>query len=120
MGIAIDKVYFREILLRDKGFLYELYKNNKLQNRKKISGADEFHLNTVIKILHLILNNEIPLLEDNYEKVKKARKVPLLKKNFKTHKDFLSIVEGPRERKVSVLQQLSPIFCFLLSALFEE
>jgi hypothetical protein len=48
--LPIDKVYFREVLVRDKRFLKDLYHNNKLQNEKQILGADEFHLNTVIKI----------------------------------------------------------------------
>ena len=37
MQIAIDRVYFKEVLLREKQFLYDLYQNNKLQNQSQIS-----------------------------------------------------------------------------------
>ena len=77
--LPIDKVYFREVLVRDKRFLTDLYQNNKLQNEKQILGADEFYLNTLIKIFHLILNNTIPILEENVERIKKAKKLPLFK-----------------------------------------
>ena len=120
MQVAFDRVYFREILIRDKRFLFELYKNNKLQNEKQIIATEEFHLNTLIKIFHLILNNAIPILEESVVKIKNARKLPLFKKHFKSHKDFLEILEGPREVKVEVLKKFSALFCLILAALFEE
>ena len=100
MQIAIDKVYFKEILLRDKRFLYDLYQNNKLQNQNQIVGANEFHLDTLIKIFHLILNNTIPILEQNFEKVKKARKVSLFKKHFKSNKDFANASSFKRRKGI--------------------
>ena len=118
--LPIDKVYFREVLVRDKRFLNDLYQNNKLQNEKQILGADEFHLNTLIKIFHLILNNTIPILEENVEKIKKARKLPLFKKGFKSSKDFLAMLEAPREEKFLVLKRFSALFSFILASLFEE
>jgi hypothetical protein len=120
MQIAIDKVYFKEILLRDKRFLYDLYQNNKLQNQNQIVGANEFHLDTLIKIFHLILNNTIPILEQNFEKVKNARKVSLFKKHFKSNKDFLQMLQASREEKVFILKKFSALFCNILAALFEE
>ena len=120
MQLAIDKVYFREILPRDKGFLLDLYHNNRLVNQNLIIGADEFHLNTLIQICHLILNNTIPTLKQNFENLKRARKVSLLKKHFKSNKDFLEILYGSREQKVLILKRLSAVFCYLLASLFEE
>ena len=120
MQVAIDKVYFRETLLRDKRFLIDLYHNNKLQNQSQITGAEEFHLNTLIRLIHLILNNAIPILEENFEKLKRARKISFLKKHFKSNKDFLQILQGPREQKVAILKKLSALFSYILAALFEE
>lgn len=119
MQVAIDKVYFRETLLRDKRFLIDLYHNNKLQNQSQITGAEEFHLNTLIRLIHLILNNTIPILEENFEKLKRARKISFLKKHFKSNKDFLQILQGPREQKVAILKKLSALFCNILAALFD-
>ena len=120
MQVAFDKVYFREVLVRDKRFLYDLYQNNKLQNERQILGADEFHLNTLIKIFHLILNNTIPILEEHVEKIKVAKKLPLFKKHFKLNKDFLAILEGPKEQKVLILRKFSALYCVILSSLFVE
>lgn len=118
--LPIDKVYFREVLVRDKRFLKDLYHNNKLQNEKQILGADEFHLNTLIKKFHLILNNTIPILEENVEKIKKAKKLPLFKQHFRSSKDFLATLEAPREQKVLILKRFSALFSFILASLFEE
>jgi len=74
MSLIFDKVYFRDILLRDKGFLYALYKNDTLQNRQLILGAELLHLNTLIKLCHLILNNEIPIYAEDITKIKAAKK----------------------------------------------
>ena len=120
MQVAIDKVYFREILVRDKRFLNDLYQNNRLQNEKQIVAADEFHLNTLIKNFHLILNNSIPILEENVERIKTAKKLPLFKKHFKSNKDFLEILEGPREAKVLILKKFSALFGVILASLFEK
>ena len=79
METIVDKVYFREILIRDKRFLCELYKGNKLQNQNKISGASDSHLNTLCQILHLIMNNAIQVDYKNGEKIKDAKRLPFLK-----------------------------------------
>ena len=120
METAVDKVYFREILIRDKDFLYNLYKGNKLQNRNKISGASDIHLNTLCQILHLMMNNVIPVDYENGVKIKNSRRLPFLKNNFKSQQKFAEIYEGPHENKVKVLRQLSSVYCFLLQPLFEQ
>jgi len=120
MSLPYDQVHVRELLLRDKGFLLQLYKNNTYQNKKLISGADEYHLDTLIKVCHLILNNEIPVFEDDIAKIKKAKRIKLLTKYFKSNKDFLEVLEGQRQNKVQILLRFSSIFGFLLTSLFEE
>jgi len=120
METVVDKVYFREILIRDKAFLYQLYKGNRLQNRNKISGASDIQLNTLCQILHLIMNNVIRVHFKNGEKIKSARRLPFLKNNFKPQHKFAEIYEGPQENKVKILRQLSSVYCFLLQPLFEE
>ena len=89
MQVAFDRVYFREILLRDKRFLFDLYKNNKLQNEKQIIATEEYHLNTLIKIFHLILNNAIPILEESVVKIKNAKNCHFLNNILNHMKIFL-------------------------------
>jgi len=120
METVVDKVYFRQVLIRDKDFLYQLYKGNKLQNRNKISGASNLHLNTLCQILHLIVNNVIKVDHESGEKIKSAKRLPFLKHNFKSHHKFTEIYDSPQENKVKILRQLSSVYCFLLEPLFER
>jgi hypothetical protein len=120
MPVIFDQVFARDLLLRDKGFLYELYRNSSIENRNQITGAEDRHLDTLILILYLIVNNEIPTFEEQLQQIKKAKKKNFLKKHFEHHKDFTDLLEGPRNKKVNILRQLSLVFPFLLAALFEE
>ena len=120
METVVDKVYFRQVLIRDKDFLYQLYKGNKLQNRNKISGASNLHLNTLCQILHLIVNNVIKVDHESGEKIKSAKRLPFLKHNFKSHHKFTEIYDSPQENKVKILRQLSSVYSFLLEPLFER
>ena len=120
MKVAFDVVHMRDLLMRDKGFLKELYSMNSYQNKKIISGADDQHLNTLLKILHLILNNEIPILIEDVIIIKKYKKFSLLKKTIKNTNDYISILEGVRKPKVDFLGSLSNVYRFLLRSLFEE
>lgn len=120
MQIAFDEVYLRDTLLRDKGFLKQLYTNSTYLNKKLIIGADEHHLDTVIRICHLICNNEIPIFEHEHVILQQKRKLNFLKKKFKHNQDFINILEGTRENKVEVLLNLCNVFSCLFVALFEE
>lgn len=114
-----DVVHLRDILLRDKRFLLELYVNSNYQNRRLISGATELHLNTVLKVLHLIVNNEIKIDEDDYKGLKRAKKANLLKNKIKTKSDFLVLLNS-EVLKRQFLLQFAAVYKYLLGPLFEE
>jgi len=120
MSIFFDKVYFRDILMRDKEFLQELYKNESLPNKELIKGADEIRLNTVIQLLHLITNNEIPVFQDDIQKIKQQHLFSYLITNFKSQKSLINILNGSRQSKVNILTKFSNVYCNLLVNLFEE
>lgn len=118
--IAIDIPYFRSILLRDKHFLYELYDANILEAKRLISGASDLHLKTLIKVLHLVINNCIPIPFENGEAIKKLNKFPVLKKHFLANRSYANLIRSAREVKVNVLMKFSSIFNLLLTPLFVE
>src|SRR6266404_6015121 len=107
MPAPFDEVHVREILLRDKGFLYDLFKNGQLKNKTTIAGAHDMHLDTLITICHLIVNNEIPLfeVEGGHDKLSPSRK-RYLKDQFEDNRSFVFLLEGPRPKKVEALQRL--------------
>jgi hypothetical protein len=118
--MEFDITYVRSILLRDKGLLYELFQNNQLQNRTQISGLEDVHLKTILIICHLIANNEIPLFEEDFLKIKQARKMTFMKTHFKDRKKFSELINSPRSEIVKILENLSSVYSCLFSVLFEE
>ena len=119
MSIVYDKVHLRDIFLRDKRFLLDLYSNNIYQNKKLIASATQEHLNTLLKILHLIANNEIPIEKDDFDLIKKAKKVGLLRKKIKTNSDFLALLSSAEEKRI-YLRRFAGVFRSLLKPFFEE
>ena len=120
MRVPFDSVHMRELLLNQKEFLKDLYSFNSYQNRKLIISADNQSLNTLLKILHLILNNEIPILEEDVNVIKKAKKLGLLKNTIKSNEKFIELLEGERKNKVDFLVLFSNVYTPLLRSIFEE
>ena len=119
MSILYDVVHLRDILLRDKRFLIDLYSNNLYQNKKRVASATQEHLNTLLKILHLVANNEIPIEKSEFDVLKKAKKVGLLRKKIKTNNDFLALLDEPEEKRI-FLRRFAGVYGSLLKPLFEE
>ena len=120
MKTAFDVVHMRDLLLNEKSFLKQLYTLNTYQNKTLINGADNQSLNTIIKILHLILNNEIPILVEDVTILKKSKKFGLLQKKIKGSDKFIELLEGERKPKLDFLLSLANVYHFLLRSLFEE
>lgn len=120
MPIAFDVVHMRDLLLNEKSFLVDLYSFNSYQNKKIISGADTKSLNVLIKILHLILNNEIPILVEDVEILKKAKRFGTLNRSIKSNEKFVTLLEGDRKSKLEFLLSLASVYKPLLRSLFEE
>ncbi len=118
MKTAFDVVHMRDLLLNEKSFLKQLYTLNTYQNKKLINGADNQSLNTLIKILHLILNNEIPILVEDVTILKKSKKFGLLQKKIKGSDKFIELLEGERKPKLDFLLSLANVYHFLLRSLF--
>lgn len=120
MPIAFDVVHMRDLLLNEKSFLVDLYSFNSYQNKKIISGADTKSLNVLIKILHLILNNEIPILVEDVEILKKAKRFGTLNRSIKSNEKFVTLLEGDRKSKLEFLLSMASVYKPLLRSLFEE
>ena len=118
--IPIDIPYFRSLMLREKGFLYSVYKENFLANSKKIANVSDSQLTVLIKIVYLIANN---VIETPYEvglKLKKTKKIPVLKKTFQKNKDYVALIKGPRVEKIQALMKIVTVLPLLLTPLFNQ
>lgn len=114
----MDVSYLKSEFLNVKSFLYELYIGNPRSNSTKISQATDQKLNVVIKILHLICIGEIHLRRDDYNALKKSKRLNFLKSNFNTKINYVRLLNGPREQKVNVLRKLSALYKPLLFTMF--
>ena len=116
MDIFVDKVHIRQLMLRDKIFLYNLYEGK----GSRLNSASEIQMNTLIKILHLILNDHIELREQHYKNVVRAKRLKLLKKNFEKNSDFINVLKLSVEEKRRLLKQLLVCYPWLLHAIFNN
>jgi len=95
MDIFVDKIHLRHLMLRDKIFLYNLYEGK----GSRLNNASESQMNTLIRILHLILNDYIELREQHYKNVVRAKRLPALKCNFEKNSDFCKVLRLDVEEK---------------------
>ena len=86
MNIEIlDKDDLRDLMLREKDFLAELFQSNSvLFTKKQIVNSETRHLTVLIQILHYIANGSIPLRKKDYASVCKSKKHGFIFKSFRT------------------------------------
>ena len=81
--MALTKEHMKSLLLRDKGFLRELYEgNNVAKKRQLILYSNELELNTLLKFLHFLSNGLIKIKQKNFELLP-VRKLNLIKNVYR-------------------------------------
>lgn len=114
--VLLDKVFMRNVMIRDKKFLLDLFQNQP----NVITNAFELQMNTVIRVVHLILNDEIELLQKNYEALKKSKRLKGLLQNFDSEKSFLATLRLPTEQKRQLLKKFTACYPFLFYSIFKN
>ncbi len=103
----------RDILIRNKKFLLSLFQN---EQPNVLTNANDFQMNTVIRIVHLIFNNEIELLEKNFKALKNSKRLKSLLQHFDSEKNFLKTLKLETETKRQLLKKFTacyPYYFFL-------
>lgn len=106
----------RNVMIRDKKFLLDLFQSQP----NVLTNAFEIQMNTVIRIVHLILNDEIELLQKNYEALKKSKRLKALIQNFDTEKSFLRTLRLGTESKRQLLKKFTACYPFLFYSIFKN
>jgi glutathionylspermidine synthase len=114
-NVALDKVYMRDILIKEKLFLLKLFQN---QQPNVLISASIFQMNIVIRIIHLLLNNEIELLEENYKALKQSKRLKMLLQNFDSEKNFLRSLYLQPEAKQALLKKFTACYPYLFYSIF--
>ena len=117
----LNKDFLKSCLVRDKGFLKELYEQPDLNKKKrKLQTADDTELNTLIKFLHFLSNGEIPMKKENFQAINESKKLSLITKKVERKSSVVNLIKSPRVVKLKFLMQLIKIYSFLLYPLFNE
>ena len=119
--ITMNKEQMKSYLIRDKGFLKELYEGqNSLKNKKVLQNADDSELNTLIKFLHFLSSGEIRMKKENFQKIQESNRLKLLIKTVEKKSKAFKLLKASRKAKLSFLNKLSNVFSYLLDSLFTE
>jgi hypothetical protein len=117
----MDKKLMRSYLIRDKGFLKELYTGvESSKNKRLLYFADDGQLNTLIKYLHFLAIGEIEIKKNTFEIIEKSNKLKVITRKVEGLKATQTLVNSQRSQKLFFLNQLVDIYSALLYPLFNE
>jgi hypothetical protein len=119
--MAFNRENMKNLLIRDKGFLRELYEGpNPLKNNRILNGANDSQLNTLIKFLYFLSNGQITMKKENFEVIENANKLKLIKSKVEKKKHVNILLKSERNTKLKFLKKLCNVYSALLSTLFNE
>lgn len=115
-----DRTILKSAMLRDKGFLKDLYTGSGTFNFKRLQNATDLQLTTLIKVLHFITNGEIKIKKSHFEKLTSENKINELRKYFESKVQAAKLLKEQRLKKLQILKKLVNFFPILLYPLFNE
>jgi thiaminase len=117
----LNKDQFKSYLIRDKGFLKELYEgSNHLAKKHKLQTSEDSELNTLIKYLHFVANGEIKIKSSNFQILQESKLLNVITKHVEKKSKTFALLRATRITKLHFLLKLTKVFGPLLYALFNE
>jgi len=111
---------FRQLLLRDKEWLRDLYQSDSTSKVKRyLNFASDSKLDTLIKFIHLLSNGVIKMTKENFSAIGKSY-LRFIKRNFEAKKAVTLLINSERTVKLSKLNKLAAVLKFLLYTLFNR
>ncbi len=115
----VAKETLKSYFISDKAFLRSLFQGtNYLKNRRLILAANEGEIDTVIKFLHYLANGKIKITAQNFNFLKKSRKLAYLRQTFERNESLNLLLMSDDRTKRSILLKLGNCFAYLLAPLF--
>ena len=116
--MALTKEHMKSLLIRDNGFLRELYEGqNPIKNKQLLLYANDSQLVTLLKFLYFLSNGLIKIKKENFEKLP-LRKLNLLKKTVEKQTKLYEMINSDRKVKTKFLLQFVNCYDALLDCLF--
>jgi len=110
----------KPLLIRDKDFLKSLYSAKSPVSAKNILiYSSDSKLNTLIKCIHMISSGQIKVKKENFDALK-VRHINLIKTHFESKSAVRKLLTEERDKKLKLLEKLSPCFHDLLFTFFNR
>ena len=116
--VIIEKFKCRELMIYNKQFLSDLYESNGMTARKILNLASDSQIKLLLYLLHFISSGEIPLSEDGFQSISKAKKGRFIHTNFHAKTKVKKLLKSDRKSQLEVLLKLSSLYRHLLTRLF--
>lgn len=116
----LDLLYVKDQLLNNKPFLQDLYRGSSKQNSRLLDRASEHQIDIIIKVLFLICEGEIHLTKENYESLKRARRLNFMKKHFNSSNQLTTTLNLPTDKKLAILKNFCAVYRELFFTFFNE
>ena len=99
----MDKEKLRNLMLQNRNFLALLYNSNSLQAKKELATATNVQIRLILTLLHHCASGSIPVPKDNFEILKKSRKVGFLEKRFYSKVAINKLLRSTRKDQLNAL-----------------
>lgn len=120
MTTTLSKEQMKSLLIRDKGFLKQLFEGDNIaKNKRLILYSNDLQLITLLKFLHFLATGQITIKKENFEKLT-PRILKLIKKNVEKQTKLYDLINSDRQLRVKFLLQLCKFYNILLECLFIE
>jgi len=111
---------FRQLLLRDKEWLRDIYQSDSTSKVKRfLNFASDSKIDTLIRFIHFLSNGVIKISKENFDAIGKAN-LNFIKRTFESKKAVKLLLNSERNVKLFKLNKLAPVLKFLLFTLFNR
>ena len=111
-----EQLAFRQLLLKEKPFLVQIYQFNKEQTRKLLRRSSELQLKLLCSLVFLVSTGYIPISKENFKNLKKIRKLKYL--SNLSIKNINKLIT--QEKRFQFLEKFLKALPFLIAALFTK
>ena len=108
----------RDLMIIHKQFLANLYGSNPFTARKLLLSASDSQLKLLLYLLHFIAIGEIPIDQEGFDSISKARKSRIIFKHFADKTNTKRLIKAERQSQLEHLLKLSSVYKYLLTRLF--
>jgi len=104
---------------RDKVFLRKLHEGG-ASSLKVLKNSSDKELNTLITVLHFLVNGEIPMAKSLFEVLREKNHLRRLNQRVQRKSDTAKFKKSDRSDKLSFLSKLCPFYHQILNPLFKK